>query len=298
MNRASLPIAALCLLAPLSGCVTRVRSVRRTRPPAVVQSAPIPSLVDELNRRYDVIQTMSATVEITASTGGGKTGEVKQYPAFSGYIFLRKPEDLRVLLLVPVLRSKALDMVSDGKDFKLLIPPHNKAIVGTNTVTKPSANGLENLRPYVFFDTLLVGGPHQDQLVSRTQETRLIEPKVVPGQPRSPDLIEEPDYDIEMLGQPKGQIVRTQRVVHISRENLLPYRQEIYDETGQIVTRASYSNYQTFGNIQFPMTIRIERPLDLYTLDLTITKLTLNEKLDDDAFELKIPDTVPVTVMK
>ena len=299
MNRQSLPIAVLCLLPLLSGCVTRVRTVRRTRPPSIVQAAPIPSLIDELDQRYDSIQTMSATVEITASTGGGKTGEVKEFPAFSGYIFLRKPEELRVLLLVPVLRSKALDMVSDGKSFKLLIPPRNKAITGTNVpVAKPSANGLENLRPYVFFDSLLVRGPNKEQIVSRTLETRIVEPPVVPGQLKRGDLIEEPDYDIEMLGKPNGQIVKTQRVVHINRENLLPYRQEIYDEAGQIVTRASYSNYQTFGNVQFPTMIRIERPLDLYTLNVSITKLVLNEKLEDDQFELKVPETVPITVMK
>ena len=299
MTRQSLPITVLCLLPLLSGCVTRVRAVRRTRPPSVVQAAPIPALIEELDQRYDSIQTMSATVEITASTGGGKTGEVKEFPAFSGYIFLRKPEELRVLLLVPVLRSKALDMVSDGKTFKLLIPPRNKAITGTNApVAKPSANGLENLRPYVFFDSLLVRGPDKEQIVSRTLDTRIVEPPVVPGQVKRGDLIEEPDYDIEMLGKPNGQIVKTQRVVRINRENLLPYRQEIYDEAGQIVTRVSYSNYQTFGNVQFPMMIHIERPLDLYTLNVSITKLVLNEKLEDDQFELKIPETVPVTVMK
>ena len=281
-------LALLCLLPSLSGCITaRVKLVRHTRPPTVVESSPLPSLIKEIAARNSRIRTMSATVEIVAATGGGKTGEIKTYPSFSGYIWLRKPEDLRVLLLVPVLRSKALDMVSDGKTFTLLIPPRNKAITGTDDpVVKPSANGLENLRPYVFFDSLLVQGPGSDQIVSRTLDTRLLE------DPKSKDLIEEPDYDVAMLGKPEGPIARTERVIHISRQTLLPYRQDIYDRDGQIVTRASYSNYQDFGDIRFPTTIHIDRPLDLYSLTLTFTKVTFNEKLDADQFELKIPETV------
>ncbi len=263
--------------------------VRRTRPPTVVESEPLPSLIRDVTARYNSIQSMSATVELVASTGGGQTGQVKEYPAFSGYIFLRKPQDLRVLLLVPVLRSKALDMVSDGNSFTLYIPPRNRAVMGTDSpVAKSSPNGLENLRPYVFFDSLLVQGPGPGQIVSRTLDTRLLE------DPTTKDLIQEPDYDVAMLFPPEGQIARTQRVVHISRQNLLPYRQDIYDRDGQIVTRASYSHYQDFGAIRFPTSIRIERPLDQYAITLTFTKITFNDKLEDDQFELKVPDTVQI----
>ncbi len=283
----------LCLALPLTGCVSRTRMVRKIRRAPVVQSTSLDGLVKGIDRRYDEIQTMSLTVEISASTGGGQTGEVKEYPAFSGYIFMRKPADLRVLLLVPVLRSKALDMVSEGKIFKLLIPPRNKAIVGTNEVTTPSKNGLENLRPYVFLDSMLIHGPGADEIVSRTQDTRVIETT-----DKNKDLVELPDYDLQILGKPDGQIAHTNRVLHISRDNLLPYQQEIYDSTGQIVTRANYSNYQDYGTVRFPAKIVIERPLDLYSLTVTVTKATFNEKLEEDQFELKIPDTVPVQQMK
>lgn len=285
--------AMLCLALPLTGCVSRTHTVRKVRRAPVVQSTTLDGLVLGINRRYDEIQTMNLTVEISASTGGGLTGEVKDYPAFSGYIFMRKPADLRVLLLVPVLRSKALDMVSDGKTFKLLIPPRNKAIVGSNEVSAPSKNGLENLRPYVFLDSMLIHGPSADEIVSRTQDIRVIETT-----DKSKDLVELPDYDLQILSKPDGQIAHTDRVLHISRDNLLPYQQEIYDATGQIVTRANYSNYQSYGAIRFPTKIVIERPLDQYSLTLTITKATFNEKLEEDQFELKIPETVPVQQMK
>jgi outer membrane lipoprotein-sorting protein len=276
----------------LTGCLTYTRSVPKTRVADVVLNATLDQLLTQLNARYDAIQTINASVEIAATTGGGLQGKVTEHPSFSGYIFLRKPEDLRVLLRVPILGSQALDMVSDGKNWKLWIPPRHMAMVGTSAVSKPSANGLENLRPAVFFDSLLVHGLGSDQIVALTSSTRVIEnPK------NKKDLIEEPDYDLEILEQPHGQTAHTVRLIHISRANLLPYQQDIYDTDGNIVTRAFYSNYQSFNEVLFPMKIEIKRPLDQYTLTVTLTKLTLNQKLDDDQFELKIPEGVPIKTM-
>jgi outer membrane lipoprotein-sorting protein len=281
-------------LAPaLTGCLTHVRSVPKTRPADVVLDATLDQLLKQVDTQFEAIQSINASVEIVATTGGGLQGHETEYPSFSGYIFLRKPEDLRVLLRVPILGSQALDMVSNGKTWKLWIPRRNLAMTGTSEVTKPSQNGLENLRPAVFFDSLLVHGLGQDQIVSLTSDTRIIA-----NQNNKKDLIEEPDYDLEFLAQPKGQIAHTIRVIHISRANLLPYQQDIYDADGtRVVTRAFYSDYQKFGDTPFPMKIVIKRPADQYSLSITITKLALNQKLDNDQFELNIPDGVPIKNM-
>jgi outer membrane lipoprotein-sorting protein len=284
-------LAALCIsLAPaLTGCLTHTYTVPKTRPADVILSSTLDQLVQQLDSRYNEIQTMTANVEIEATTGGGRKGQATDSPSFSGYIFMRRPDDLRVLLKLPVLGSKALDMVTDGKTFKLIIPPRNKAIVGSNTVTTASKNGLENLRPSVFSDSLFVRGVLPDEILSLTSDYRVLEnPK------KKKDLVEEPDYDIEFLSQPQGQIAHIRRVVHIGRGNLLPYQQDIYDEKGQVVTRAFYSEYQKFGDIAFPTHIIIRRPQDELSLSVIITKLTFNQKMDDDQFELVIPPGVPV----
>ncbi len=291
--RKPLPCLLLLLAPVLTGCVTRTHMVRKTRPVDVVQDATLDQLVSRITAADDAIQTMNATVEIAASTGGSHTGAITEHTSLRGYIFLRKPEELRVLLQLPLIGSKALDMVSDGKTFKLLIPPRSRAIVGTNEVTEPSQNGLENLRPFVFFDSLLIKKLAPSQIVSLTQDVRVVEPAN-----KKKDLLEEPDYDLEILAQPQGQTVHTERVVHISRTNLLPYQQDIYDATGRVVTRATYANYQKYGDINFPTLMVITRPLDEYSLTLTITKVAFNEKLEDDQFELKIPDNIPVQHVK
>ena len=105
----------LCIAPALTGCLTHTYSVQKTRVADVVMDATLDQLLKQVNSRFDSIQTINASVEITATTGSGREGKMTQHPSFSGYIFLRKPEDMRVLLRVPILGSQALDMVSDGR---------------------------------------------------------------------------------------------------------------------------------------------------------------------------------------
>ena len=250
-------------------------------------------LVKRMDERYAAIQTMNASIEISGITGGSLQGEVHESLSLAGYLFARKPEDLRIYLKVPVVSSLALDMTSDGKTFKLYIPSRHKAVIGTNQVTEPSKNSLENLRPDVFLDSLLVRGVGDGQLISMTLDTHVIDH----GTAAKPDLIEEPEYQLSILATPQGKEVHTLRVIHISRANLLPYKQEIYDDAGQIVTRSRFSNYQRYGEIEYPTRIEIERPLDHYGLNLSFTKIEFNGKLEDDQFELKFPEGMPVQTM-
>jgi len=254
--------------------------------------ATLDRLLTQVDTRFNEIQTINATVEIVASEGGARQGQIKEFPSFSGYIFLRKPESLRVLMRVPILGSQALDMVSDGKTWKLWIPSKKLAMTGTSEEANRSQHGLESLRPKVIFDSLLVRGLAPDQIVAMTQDSR-----VIPDPKDKKQLIEEPDYELTILEPPQGQTAHTLRVIHIGRSTLLPYQQDIYDQNGYVVTQAFYSNYQTFGDIQFPMKIDIKRPQDQYGLSITITKLTLNQKLEDDQFEVKFPEGVPIKTM-
>jgi outer membrane lipoprotein-sorting protein len=283
----------LVTLAPaLTGCLTHIRAVPKTRPAEVVMSATLDQLLSHVDTRFNDIQSLNASVEIVASEGGARQGQIKEFPSFSGYIFLRKPENLRVLMRVPFLGSVGLDMVSDGKTWKLWIPRQQKAMTGTGDTPDPSQHGLESLRPKVIFDSLLVRGLGPDQVVDLTQDSRIL-----PDPKDKKQLVEEPDYELTILEPPQSNIAHTLRVIHIGRSTLLPYQQDIYDQNGHVVTQAFYSNYQSFGDIQFPMKIEIKRPQDQYDLAITITKLTLNQKLDDDQFELKFPEGVTVKTM-
>lgn len=290
--RQALAVGLVGLAPALTGCLTHIRTVPKTRPAEVVMDATLDQLLSQVEARFNQIQSLNASVEIVASEGGARQGQIKEHTSLSGYIFLRKPEDLRVLLRLPVLGSQALDMVSDGKSWKLWIPPKHIAMTGTGEVADASQHGLESLRPKVIFDSLLVRGLGQDQIVVSTQDSRIL-----PDPKDKKMLIEEPDYELSILEPPQGKTAHTLRVIHIGRSTLLPYQQDIYDREGHIVTQAFYSDYQKFGDIPFPMKIEIRRPQDQYGLTITVTKLTVNTKLDDDQFDLKFPEGVTPKVM-
>jgi outer membrane lipoprotein-sorting protein len=291
--RQALALGLIALAPALTGCLTHTYKVQKTRSADVVMDATLNQLLSQVDARFTQTQTLNATVEVAASEGGSKQGQVIVHTALSGYIFLRKPEDLRVLLRLPLLGSQALDMVSDGKTWKLWSPPKQLAMTGTGDVADPADRGLYTLRPKIIFDSLLVRGLEQDQIVVLTQDSRIF-----PDPKNKKELIEEPDYDLSILEPPHGQSAHTLRVIHIGRSTLLPYEQDIYGPDGNIATRAYYSNYQKFGDIQFPMKIEIKRPQQQYGLTITITKLTVNQKLEDDQFELNFPEGVPVRTMK
>jgi len=281
----------------LSGCFSSTRLVQQTQAPDLFKTATMEEVEQEVQDRDAKLQTLSAGVLITATTGGGRTGKETTYTSFKGYVSVRKPKDLRVILQLPVFGSRAMEMVSDQNGFTMMrvSPGHPDVwMQGSNVVTKPSANGLENLRPPVFFDSLLVPGVAADESVEMHESTRLIQP----ADKRKP-VIEEPDYDLTVMKKTSGNKYRVERIIHINRLNMLPYQQDIFDDQGvQIVTSATYDKYQSFGSDQFPMLINISRPLDQYALKIEVTKLTLNQKLEDDQFQLQIPPDVTVQKMQ
>jgi outer membrane lipoprotein-sorting protein len=291
-------VAVGVLLPLLTGCFKTTHAVQKTHPPSQVLTTSLDQLVKQTNARYDAIHTMTATVEIAASTGGAKEGSVTQYTAFSGHILLRKPDDLRVVLLLPIVRSLALDMASDGENFKMAIPPRSRYITGTDKVTKRSKNPLENLRPSVFFDSLMVRGLEKGQLVSVTADERIYQPD-----PMKKYLVQEPTYEMSFHepatsdGGDRGVELKTLRTVHIGRASLLPFQQDIYDAQGQLETQALYENYQKFGDTEFPAKITIRRPKDQLSMTVTISKLAVNQSLDDEQFEISFPTGAKVETL-
>ena len=226
----------LSLTPALTGCLTH--SVLKTRPPDVVYNATLDQLLQQVDKRYTSTQSATLFMDISSATGGSMEGKVKESIDFSGYIVIQNPDHIRVVLKVPLFESIALQMVSDGKSFKMVVPPKSCAIVGSDT-SLPTQKGLYSLRPAVILDSLLIRGLRPDEDISQTQDSRVIEaPKtksdIIEGKALSKDLIQDPDYDVEFLSQPQGQVAHTLRVLHIDRTNLLPWRQDIYNADGKI----------------------------------------------------------------
>lgn len=274
----------MCLPA-LTGCLSHTHKIQQPKMPGVVMSADVQQLVSNINKQYESVQTLSATVEFQASVGGAQKGKITDYTSFRGFIRLRKPEMLRVLGLLPVLSTRAFDLASDGAHFKLWIPHENKAIEGSNTVGKPSPKPLENMRPYIFFDSLLIHSIGTDELLSLTTDTKTV------VDPKEKQLLLQPEYDLGVFRKESdSNVLVPERVIHVNRVNLLPSGEDIYDKDGNIQTQAVYGPYQSFGDFRFPGSITIKRPLEEYQIVITFKEVAINQPLPDNQFELTIPN--------
>ena len=286
MYRPHLRLFLLLLLTaatfPLSGCLFRTRTLDRQLSNRPLKTATQQELIEYVNTQATKIQSMQATVDIDASAGDLKNGRITDYKEIRGYVLARKPAMLRMKGLLPLVRNTAFDMVSDGQEFKLWIPPRNKFVVGSNNADNYQPDKrLENMRPQYIYDALLIPEVGGDEIavLESGYETVLDSKK---------HRVEQPDYQLAVIRKgPQGWYLS--RTIEFSRSDLLPHRQRIYDQQGNVATDAHYQNYKDYAGTTFPGTIEIERPRENYDITLSMVKLEINRALTDEQFALEQP---------
>jgi outer membrane lipoprotein-sorting protein len=108
--------------------------------------------------------------------------------------------------------------------------------------------------------------------------------------------VQQPDYEIEVIRKGSQGWFLSRKII-FSRTDLLPHRQLIYDEHGNLVTDARYEDFKDYNGIKFPTQIDIWRPQEEYSILLKIVKLQLNQPLTDDQFALQQPPGAVVVNM-
>ena len=269
---------------PLTGCLFRSHKVQ----PREVSKAPLKTatqaeLIEYVNTQAARVQSMQATVDIDTSVGGVKKGKVTDYKQIRGYVLARKPAMLRMIGLLPIVRNRAFDMVSDGQIFKLWIPPKNRFVIGRNDIeTHNIQQPLENLRPQQIYDALLL--PQIDQ----KNEIAVVENSTEIVRDAKGHNLEQPNYEIDVIRNGEHGWFLARKIL-FSRTDLLPHRQLIYNPAGDLVSDIHYESYKDFSGVNFPSIIEIWRPQEEYDITLTIVKLQLNEPLPNDKFTLEQP---------
>lgn len=287
MYRPSWPLALILTLAllPLSGCLLRSSHPVNARASTnVIQEAQLDQLVGTINHEAESLQTFIANVDIDFSAGGKKKGKVTDYAELSGVILLRRPETMRMIVKAPVVGTNVLDMASDGRTFEVSFPPRNQFFVGSNRlVGAPSGKPLENLRPQVILDALLL------RPIDEANEIPVLEQssEMVKDLKTHKDA-EQANYVVIILAKDGNGAYLSRKIV-FSREDLQPHAQYIYDRQGQLVTYARYENIADHSGIMFPNIIDIQRPIEELEFRLAVTRLRVNEPLQDAQFDLPQP---------
>jgi hypothetical protein len=272
------PIIIVCLaMLVSSSCLVRRRTVtpagakKETRP---LLTATKEELIQRVHNFADPIRYFTMTADISPSVGSLYNGEVTDYATIRCYFLFRKPDDIRIIGLDPVIRTRAFDMVSTGGEFRVYIPSRSRFLVGDNNAPATSKSKLENLRPSAFLTSLMIVPP--DPAIDAT----LIE---------ADTNVNRAVYMLLIVRRDQEQL-RLVRSIYFDRYTLQIARQKTFNESGIVVGDTRYSDWKDFGGISFPAEIDIQRPLDGYEVSLSVVEMKINgEALTPDKFVLNQP---------
>jgi outer membrane lipoprotein-sorting protein len=286
-RRAPLSILLICLISwGLSSCLARRRLITRKatggKAAANLLVADQASLIETIAKHYNAVHDFSATVDMTPALGTAEKSQITEYKDVTGYILFRKPAQIHIIGLYPVIRSKAFDMASTGADFKLYLPSRNLFLAGSTEIGKPSANKIENLRPQYFLDAMLVrpvdAAENKILMTNMTDEDGAY-------------------YILHEIRQAANGNLQMHRTLWFNRLDLLLARQLIFDAVGNILTDSRYSEWKPWDNVPFPKHIDFNRPQDGIGVVLDIRKMDINKGVPDDKFVLTQPEGTKLQIV-
>jgi len=276
-------VALSCSIILSTACVARRRVITRNKstPSQALLTSDKKALLTRINNLYQSIQTLSITANMVPALGSVNKGKITEYKDVTAYILFKKPDEIRIIGLYPVVRTTAFDMVSNGDDFRVYIPAKSRFIEGRNELSAPSPKKLENLRPNVFLDALFVRPPEP-------KESTAIN-----------DFTDEDTaaYILHFIYNDAHGDPHIGREVWFERLTLNIARQIIYDPDDEIVTDARYSEWTKYNGVPFPKVIDINRPKDEYGVVITVVKAEINKPITDEKFVLQQPEGTTLQVL-
>jgi len=271
-----------------TGCLFRTRPVEDQYSKVPLKGSTQQGLIDSVNQDAEAIHSLKATVDIDSSSGGMKKGHVTDYKEIRGYVLARKPGALHMVGLMPIVRTTAFDMVSDGNEFKLWIPPKNRFVVGKSELETPNVDQpMENIRPQNIYEALLI------RRIDPNSEIAVLENGYETLHDVKGHRVLQDDYELTII-QKYDKGWRLARKIIFGRTDLKPHRQFIYSEDGKVATDAHYAQYKDYGGFTFASRIEIYRPQEEFDITLNMLKVEINQPLRDDQFVLDKPPSAVV----
>ena len=239
----------------------------------------------------------------------------ERYREAEAIMVLKRPDKIRLIIQVPVVKTRIAEMASEDNRFKVAIYPsdYRRFLRGTNTADysawrerlgEKGRSALVSTRPFHFTDALLVEPLHrQDPRFTYSLEEAFIEgPDPAPGAKKGARVLKS-FYVISEIELPgKGEsVARLRRKFWFDRTNQSALaRQQLYDAQGTLHTEVTYSNYKKLKETDatlWPSVIQVSRPHDNYQARLTFSeeRFETNIELPPNAFLLENSEGLPET---
>ena len=234
-------------------------------------------------------------------------------------IVLKRPDNIRLIIQVPVAKTKLAEMVSDSEHFKVAIyyDKYKRFLLGTNnadysrwrerlqSTKEAQQSGFINARPFHFTDALLVRPLHVGKagFVYNVQEELSEEPDTRPGAKKNARVIRSFYIvsEMEITDTTRNIGVLKRRFWFDRTSQLQLKRQQVFDNKGRLITDVRYSNYLKFApdsQILRPGVIEVRRPYDKYSAELNFLAESTEFNLEDlptTAFVLENDQKLPET---
>jgi outer membrane lipoprotein-sorting protein len=269
----------MVLLVATSSClVKRTVKVPVSSRVLAAKEATVDELLASLTIYSQRIQSLSSgTLKVSLTSGRPESGKLLAYHSAPGWIVLKRPDFIRLNIQNPVTKTSLFELVSAGDPFSFWYPRENKLYLGKNSMREIEVEGQPlTLRPIHILQAIL------------PERLDLNEPDSY--------LVSEEDRDattkyyvLSLVKGEGGKIIHPRRRIWIDRSVLAVTRQELFDDRGRIISDITYAQLAPVGDMLLPFAIKIERPLDGYSLEMQIKDWRVNPELEPKAFEFAPP---------
>ncbi len=313
MVRASFAIAVLALTILLNSCAGLVKVSDTTIPRLLspLVEAKFESLVDQLKPFTDLQSLRAWSVYIRFLDAES----AERYREAEAILVLKRPDRIRLIVQVPVVKTKLAEMVSESNHFKVAIYPsdYRRFLIGTNDADysvwreklgQKGRSALISARPFHFTESLMMQplSLNDPRFAYGLEEALLEEPDTRQGAKKGAKVLRSFYVVSELELAPGNQgPAGVRRRFWFDRTNKARLaRQQIFDNGGRLITEVHYSDYKKLSagsESDWPSVMLVIRPHDNYSARLTFSEERFENNVDlpANAFVLENTEALPET---
>ena len=240
-------------------------------------------LLASYNAQSRLVRSLKTTAQVHIIRGpkfGKSAGKSKMMGAIMDF---QQPAWLRATGVAPPAGIRAFDMASDGREFRLLAPDHNKMtlFVGPAWSQPDFTAGSLNLRPQEFLDALRWG------------EGKLTLAQLPPGSAEKE--VETLKIDLPPRG---GKSVTGKLRFDLAKGTV--YSLTIYKADGGLISDIHYADWRLMspqssqsGEGCFPRRVQVIHEAEDFRIDIRFLEMILNPPIDRARFRVSVPHGVP-----
>jgi hypothetical protein len=240
-------------------------------------------LLETYNAQSRLVRSLKTTAQVHIIRGpkfGKSAGKSKMMGAIMDF---QQPAWLRATGVAPPGGIKLFDMASDGREFRLLAPDHNKMtlFVGPAWSQPDFTAGSLNLRPQEFLDALRWG-----------------EGKLTPAQ-LPPGTAERGVETLKISLPPRGGKNVTGKLRFDLAKGTVSSL-TIYNAEGALISDIHYADWRLMSQQSgqtdegcFPRRVQVIHEAEDFQIDIRILEMTLNPPIDRATFRISAPRGVP-----